>query len=168
MSVGHIRWLSDGSYLALIFKPGLSAARRVEYTVPDRNPDGELIALPGCTVAHPGHRGRPEHRRQTTLVLTLNPGVRHLLAVHHLRLALLTHRLQIQTVLQQLPQQLPALTGQPFLQLGVGLPVGRAPAAPRSASWTGPLDGYRAAIEEMRRSVLNTTIRWYGPGRHTR
>lgn len=68
VSVGHIRWLSDGSYLALIFKPGLPAARRarlvsqakvgdqlpeqlarvvrvVEYTVPDRNPDGELIAV---------------------------------------------------------------------------------------------------------------------------
>lgn len=68
VSVGHLRWHSDGSYLALIFKPGLSAARRlrlvqqakdgqqvpeqlarvvrvVEYTVPDRNPDGELIAI---------------------------------------------------------------------------------------------------------------------------
>jgi hypothetical protein len=68
VSVGHLRWLPDGSYLALIFKPGLPAARRarlvaaakagdrldeatarivrvVEYTVPDRNPDGELIAV---------------------------------------------------------------------------------------------------------------------------
>jgi hypothetical protein len=68
VSVGHIRWLSDGSYLALIFRPRLSADRRarlvaaaragapvpeqlarivrvVEYTVPDRNPDGELIAV---------------------------------------------------------------------------------------------------------------------------
>ncbi|MGH3518561.1 MAG: IS4 family transposase [Haloechinothrix sp.] len=68
ISVGHIRWLSDGSYLALIFRPRLSAQRRarlvaaakagapapeqlarivriVEYTVPDRNPDGELIAI---------------------------------------------------------------------------------------------------------------------------
>jgi hypothetical protein len=68
VSLGHLRWLSDGSYQALIFKPGLSAQRRarlveqartdhdvpadlarlvrvVEYTVPDRNPDGELIVV---------------------------------------------------------------------------------------------------------------------------
>lgn len=68
VSLGHIRWLDDGSYQALIFKPGLSADRRarlveqartgkdipadlarhvrvVEYTVPDRNPDGELIVV---------------------------------------------------------------------------------------------------------------------------
>jgi hypothetical protein len=68
VSVGHLRWLSDGSYLALIFRPRLSAERRtrlvaaakagaavpealarvvrvVEYTVPERNPDGELIAV---------------------------------------------------------------------------------------------------------------------------
>jgi len=68
VSVGHLRWLPDGSYQALIFKSGLSAQRRarlieqtksgldipaelarevrvVEYTVPDRNPDGELIAV---------------------------------------------------------------------------------------------------------------------------
>jgi hypothetical protein len=68
VSLGHLRWLTDGSYQALIFKPGLSADRRarlveaartgldipagfarlvrvVEYTVPDRNPDGELIVV---------------------------------------------------------------------------------------------------------------------------
>ena len=68
VSVGHLRWLPDGSYLALIYTPGLSAARRarlveqakaghaipaelarvvriVEYTVPERNPDGELIVV---------------------------------------------------------------------------------------------------------------------------
>lgn len=68
VSVGHLRWLSDGSYLALIYAAGLSAVRRarlaeqakagrdiptdlarvvrvVEYTVPDRNPDGELIVV---------------------------------------------------------------------------------------------------------------------------
>jgi Insertion element 4 transposase N-terminal/Transposase DDE domain len=68
VSVGHLRWLPDGSYLALIYTPGLSAQRRarlveqakaghelpadiarvlrvVEYTVPDRNPDGELIVV---------------------------------------------------------------------------------------------------------------------------
>ena len=68
VSVGHLRWLADGSYLALIFRPRLSADRRarlvaaakagapvpeqlarvvriVEYTVPDRHPDGELIAV---------------------------------------------------------------------------------------------------------------------------
>jgi hypothetical protein len=68
VSVGHLRWLPDGSYHALIYAPGLSAARRarlaeqataghevpaelarlvrvVEYTVPDRNPDGELIVV---------------------------------------------------------------------------------------------------------------------------
>jgi hypothetical protein len=61
VSVGHVRWLPDGSYHALIYRPGLSAQRRarlveqakagqdipddlarlvrvVEYTVPDRNP----------------------------------------------------------------------------------------------------------------------------------
>jgi hypothetical protein len=66
--IGHIRWLADGSYLALTFRPRLAAERRarlvaaakaggtvpealarmvrvVEYTVPDRNPDGELIAV---------------------------------------------------------------------------------------------------------------------------
>jgi Insertion element 4 transposase N-terminal/Transposase DDE domain len=68
VSVGHLRWLADGSYLALIYVAGLSAQRRarlveqakaghelpadiarvvrvVEYTVPDRNPDGELIVV---------------------------------------------------------------------------------------------------------------------------
>jgi hypothetical protein len=68
VSIGHVRWLPDGSYLALIHRPGLSADRRrdlsaharagsdiaqdtarlvrvVEYTVPDRNPDGELITV---------------------------------------------------------------------------------------------------------------------------
>lgn len=68
VSVGHLRWLPDGSYHALIYAPGLSAHRRatlaaqakagqdvpadlarlvrvVEYTVADRNPDGELIVV---------------------------------------------------------------------------------------------------------------------------
>jgi hypothetical protein len=67
VSIGHIRWLPDGSYLALVYQSGLTAQRRrrlveqaragdipddvarvvrvVEYTVPDRNPDGELIAV---------------------------------------------------------------------------------------------------------------------------
>jgi hypothetical protein len=68
VSLGHLRWLDDGSYQALIFKPGLSVDRRarlveqartgqdvpadlarevrvLEYTVPDRNPDGELIVV---------------------------------------------------------------------------------------------------------------------------
>ena len=68
VSLGHLRWLPDGSYTALIYRPGLSAGRRralaeaaktghhvdedlarvvrvVEYTVPDRNPDGELITV---------------------------------------------------------------------------------------------------------------------------
>jgi hypothetical protein len=68
VSVGPVRWLPDGSYLALIYRSGLSADRRrrlvqaakagrdldedlarvvrvVEYTVPDRNPGGELIAV---------------------------------------------------------------------------------------------------------------------------
>jgi Insertion element 4 transposase N-terminal/Transposase DDE domain len=68
VSVGHLRWLADGSYLALIYTPGLSATRRarlveqakaghdipadlarlvrvVEYTVPERNPDGELLVV---------------------------------------------------------------------------------------------------------------------------
>ena len=68
VSVGLVRWLPDGSYLALIYRSGLSGDRRrrlveaakaghdiaedmarlvrvVEYTVPDRNPDGELITV---------------------------------------------------------------------------------------------------------------------------
>ena len=68
VSVGHLRWLPDGSYDALIYAPGQSAASRtrlagqaltgqeipaevarlvrvVEYTVPDRNSDGELIVV---------------------------------------------------------------------------------------------------------------------------
>jgi hypothetical protein len=68
VSIGHVRWLNDGSYQALIFKAGLSIALRarlveqartgqqlpadlarlvrgVEYTVPNRNPDGELIVV---------------------------------------------------------------------------------------------------------------------------
>ena len=68
VSVGHLRWLPDGSYEALIYAPGLSAQRRarlveqaragqdipadlarlvrvVEYTVPDRNPNGDLIVV---------------------------------------------------------------------------------------------------------------------------
>jgi hypothetical protein len=68
VSLGHVGWLADGSYHALIYRPGLSTARRarlaaqaaagddipadlarlvrvVEYTVPDRNPDGELIVV---------------------------------------------------------------------------------------------------------------------------
>lgn len=68
VSPGRVRWLPDGSYLALIYRPGLSAERRrrlaqtvtdggqvaadtarlvrvVDYTVPDRNPDGDLITV---------------------------------------------------------------------------------------------------------------------------
>ena len=68
VSLGHVRWLPDGSYQALIYRPGLSPERRtrlveqartgqdvcadlarlvrvVEYTVPERNPEGELIAV---------------------------------------------------------------------------------------------------------------------------
>jgi hypothetical protein len=68
VSVGLVRWLPDSSYLALIYRSGLSADRRarlvaqaqagqdipadlarcvrvVEYTVPDRNPDGDLIVV---------------------------------------------------------------------------------------------------------------------------
>lgn len=68
VSIGHVRWLADGSYLALIYRPGLRADQRqrlveqaragtevpadtarlvrvVEYTVPERNPDGELIVV---------------------------------------------------------------------------------------------------------------------------
>jgi hypothetical protein len=68
VSLGSVRWLADGSYLALIYRPGLSADRRrrlaqaaktggevpadvarlvrvVEYTVPDRNPGGDLITV---------------------------------------------------------------------------------------------------------------------------
>lgn len=75
VSVGHLEWLADGSYLALIFRSGLGATRRaqlvaharaghtipaetarvvrmVEYTVPDRNPDGDLIVV-ATTVLDP-------------------------------------------------------------------------------------------------------------------
>ena len=68
VSLGLVRWLPDGSYLALIYKPGLSSAKRqalrdaakaggevdehlarvvrvVEYEVPDRNPTGDLIVV---------------------------------------------------------------------------------------------------------------------------
>jgi hypothetical protein len=68
VSVGHVTWLDDGSCLALIYRAGVSADRRrrlveaaragkeipadtarivrvVEYTVPNRNPDGELIVV---------------------------------------------------------------------------------------------------------------------------
>jgi hypothetical protein len=68
VSLGCMRWLSDGSYLVLIYRPGLGAERRrrlvqavaaggevpadvarlvrvVDYTVPDRNPAGELITV---------------------------------------------------------------------------------------------------------------------------
>ncbi|WP_214106787.1 IS4 family transposase [Acrocarpospora catenulata] len=76
VSIGHIRWLPDGSYLALVYRPGLSAdvrkrlvalvrdgeevpeeqarlVRVVEYTVPDRNPSGELIVVV-TTITDPG------------------------------------------------------------------------------------------------------------------
>lgn len=82
VSVGLVRWLPDGSYLALIHRPGLSAERRarlaaqakaggdipadlarqvrvVEYTVPDRNPDGELIVVI-TTVTDPHELPAPE------------------------------------------------------------------------------------------------------------
>lgn len=75
VSVGHLEWLPDGSYLALLYTPGLGTARRirlveqaragdeiptdtarvvriVEYTVPDRNPDGDLIVV-ATTVTDP-------------------------------------------------------------------------------------------------------------------
>jgi hypothetical protein len=75
VSVGHLEWLADGSYLALLYASGLTAARRsrlaeqaragqqvpaelarvvrmVEYTVPDRNPDGDLIVV-ATTVLDP-------------------------------------------------------------------------------------------------------------------
>jgi hypothetical protein len=68
VSIGLVRWLPDGSYLALIYKPGLSAERRrrlaqtvtdgghvpadvarlvrvIDYAVPNRNPDGDLITV---------------------------------------------------------------------------------------------------------------------------
>jgi hypothetical protein len=68
VSLGNLGWLTDGSYLALIYAPGLGEARRarlaeqarkglnvpaelarlvrvVEYSVPDRNPAGELIVV---------------------------------------------------------------------------------------------------------------------------
>jgi IS4 transposase len=68
VSIGDVRWLPDGSYLALVYRPNLTADRRrhlveqvragndipteaarlvrvVEYTVPDRNPDGDLIVV---------------------------------------------------------------------------------------------------------------------------
>lgn len=68
VSIGCVRWLDDGSYLALIYRAGLRAEQRrglveqaragaevpadqarlvrvVEYTVPGRNPDGELIVV---------------------------------------------------------------------------------------------------------------------------
>lgn len=68
VSLAHVRWLADGSYLALICPRGMKAARRarlathlrtgghlipdlarlvrvVEYTVPDRKPDGDLIVV---------------------------------------------------------------------------------------------------------------------------
>lgn len=68
VSLELVRWLHDGSYLGLIYKPGLSAVRRhairdtaaaggevdstlaaivraVEYEVPDRNPTGDLIVV---------------------------------------------------------------------------------------------------------------------------
>lgn len=76
VSIGRVRWLPDGSYLALIYRRGCSARRRarlveqaaagqnipadlarlvrvVEYTVPDRNPHGELIAVI-TTILDPG------------------------------------------------------------------------------------------------------------------
>ena len=68
VSIGHVRWLSDGSYEALIYTRGMHADRRarlaehvkaggqvtedlarlvrvVEYTVPDRKPGGDLIVV---------------------------------------------------------------------------------------------------------------------------
>ncbi|WP_405104038.1 IS4 family transposase [Micromonospora sp. NBC_01412] len=76
VSLGLVRWLPDGSYLALIYRPGLAAERRrrlartvtdggevpadtarlvrvVDYTVPDRHPDGELITV--ITTIHDPH-----------------------------------------------------------------------------------------------------------------
>jgi hypothetical protein len=81
VSLAHLRWLHDGSYLALIFKPGLRAAARqalqtqaragqpvdpdlacvvrvIEYDLPDRNPDGDLIVLI-TTVLDPYDIGAP-------------------------------------------------------------------------------------------------------------
>jgi hypothetical protein len=118
VSVGLVRWLPDGSYLALIYRPGLSAQRRarmaqtvtdggqvpadlarlvrvIDYTVPDRNPDGDLITVittlldpyevPGADLANAYHdrweqesalneiksdlRGRGEVLRSKTPVL---------------------------------------------------------------------------------------------------
>lgn len=93
VSVGLVRWLPDGSHLALIYRPGLSAQRRarlaqtvtaggqvpaetarlvrvIDYTVPDRNPDGDLITLvttvldpheiPGIDLANAYHDRREE------------------------------------------------------------------------------------------------------------
>ncbi len=68
VSIGHVRWLPDGSYLALIYPRGMHAERRVrlaehvkaggqltddlarlvrvvEYTVPERKPGGDLICV---------------------------------------------------------------------------------------------------------------------------
>ena len=52
------------------------------------------------TVGHPGDRDLPEHRRQPTLMATLNPRARHTTGINHPLLTLLTYRPQIQMILQ--------------------------------------------------------------------
>jgi CTP:molybdopterin cytidylyltransferase MocA len=59
VSLGSVRWLPDGSYLALIYRPGLSAERRrrLAQTVQD---GGEVAAdtAPGSAGPPPGARER--------------------------------------------------------------------------------------------------------------
>lgn len=78
-----------------------------------RHPDNQVSGK----VGEP-HGDLPEHRGQPTLMVTLDPRVRHLLGINHPLLALFTGRPQIQ-ILVQLPHQLPTTNGQPLLQLCV-------------------------------------------------
>ena len=78
-------------------------------------------------IGHPGHSDLPEHSRQLPLVPGLGAGPRDTVRASHLRAPLLAGRPQVQVILVQPPQQLPAPRIQLLLQLGVRQP-GRLPA----------------------------------------
>jgi hypothetical protein len=81
-------------------------------------------------VRDPGHRDRPEHRRQRPRVPRLGPGPGGPVRARHARLPLLPGSPQIQVILQQQPQHLPAPRLQVLLQHPVLQPRRLRPVQP--------------------------------------
>lgn len=78
------------------------------------------VGVPPRTVGRAPHSDLAEHGRQPTLASRLRPLTRHPIGPDHPRGPRFPLRPQVQVILQQLPQQLPAVDLQSCLQLRVG------------------------------------------------